>query len=87
MHIRSVAGMIAAFALSSAVVSAEQQGLHFEVPPKDVAKAEELANQIAGLSRKVDPNEAKLLAESAYATVARLRQDTGCLARRFLTIS
>ena len=45
------------------------------MPPKDVAKAEELANQIAGLSRKVDPNEAKLLAESAYATVARLRQE------------
>ena len=66
--------MIAAFALFSAVVSAQQQQ-HFEVPAKDSAKAEELANQLAGLSRRVDPNEAKLLAESAYATVARLRQE------------
>ena len=62
---RSVAGIIAAFTVSSAVVSAEQQGQHFEVPAKDVAKAEELGNQIAGLSRKVDPNKAKLLARSA----------------------
>ena len=45
------------------------------MPPKDVAKAEELANQLAGLSRRVDPNEAKLLAECAYATVAQLRQE------------
>src|SRR6266513_5010467 len=75
MHTRSVAGMIAAFAVSSAIVSAERQRLHFEVPPNDVAKAQELANQLAGLSRRVDPSEAKLLAESAYATVARLRQE------------
>jgi hypothetical protein len=75
MHTRLVAGIIAAFAVSSAVVSAEQQRQHFEVPPKDFAKAEELANQLARLSRRVDPNEAKLLAECAYATVARLRQE------------
>ena len=56
MHTRLVAGIIAAFAVSSAVVSAEQQRPHFEVPPKDVAKAEELANQLAALSRRVDPN-------------------------------
>jgi len=67
--------MIAAFALFSAVVSAEQQQQHFEVPAKDSAKADELANQLAGLSRRVDPNEAKLLAESAYATVAQLRKE------------
>ena len=47
MHTRLVAGIIAAFAVSSAVVSAEQQRQHFEVPPKEVAKAEELANQLA----------------------------------------
>jgi hypothetical protein len=45
------------------------------VPPKELAKSEQLADQLARLSRRVDPNEAKLLAESAYATVARLRQE------------
>ena len=72
MHTRVIAGTIAAFAVASAGVNAEQQRQHFEVPPKDSAKAEELANQLAKLSRRVDPNEAKLLAECAYATVARL---------------
>lgn len=75
MHTKLVAGIIAAFAVSSAVVSAEQQGPRFEVPARDVAKAEELANELAKLSRRVDPNEAKLLAECAYATVARLRPE------------
>ena len=72
MDTRLVAGIIAAFAVSSAVVGAEQQRPHFQVPEKESAKAEELANQLAGLSRGVDPNEAKLLAKCAYATVARL---------------
>ena len=67
--------MIAVFAVSSAVVSAEQQGPHFQVPTKESANAEELANQLARLSRRVDSNEAKLLAECAYATVARLREE------------
>ena len=75
MHTRLVAGIIAAFAVSSAVVSGEQQRQHFELPPKDLAKAEELANQLARLSRRVDPDEARLFAEYAYATVARLRQE------------
>jgi len=74
MHTRLLAGMIAAFALFSAVVSAEQQQ-HFEVSAKDSAKAEELADQLSALSRRVDPNEAKLLADCAYATVARLRPE------------
>jgi len=75
MHTRLIAGMIAAFALVGAVVSAEEPHQHFEVPAKDLSKAEELANQLAALSRRVDPNEAKLLAECAYATVARLRPE------------
>ena len=75
MHMRLLVGMIAVFALFSAVVSADQQQQHFEVPARDSAKTEELANQLAGLSRRVDPNEAKLLAECAYATVARLRPE------------
>jgi hypothetical protein len=75
MDTRILVGMIAAFTVSSAMVSAEPQRLPFEVPAKDSAKAEELGNQLARLSRRVDPNEAKLLAECAYATVARLRQE------------
>src|SRR5919198_2369222 len=75
MHTRLLAGMIAVFALSMAVVSAESQRPHFEVPAKESGKAEELAHQLAKLSRRVDPNEAKLLAECAYATVARLREE------------
>ena len=75
MHTRFVAGIIAAFAVSSGAATAEQQQQHLEVPAKEFAKAEELANHLAGLSRRVDPNEAKLLAECAYATVARLRQE------------
>ena len=67
--------MIAAFALFGAVVSAEQQPQKFEVPAKEADKAEELANQLAMLSRRVDPNEAKLLADCAYATVAQLRKE------------
>jgi hypothetical protein len=75
MHTRLVAGIIVALAVSSAVVSAEQQRPDFEVPAKDVAKAEELANQLASLSRRVDPNEATLVAQCAFSTVARLRQE------------
>lgn len=75
MDARIVAGMIAAFAVSSAIVSAEQQRPHFDLPTKDSTKADELGNQLARLSRRVDPNEAKLLAECAYATVAQLREE------------
>jgi len=75
MRRKLVIGIIAALALSSAIVSAEEQRLYFEVPEKESAKAEELANQLARLSRRVDPKEAKLLAECAYATVARLRRE------------
>ena len=75
MNTKIVAGMIAALAVSSALVNAEQQPLHFDVPAKDSAKADELANQLARLSRRVDPNEARLLADCAYATVAQLRQE------------
>jgi hypothetical protein len=75
MNRRLVAGVIAAFAVSSAVIDAEHEPQHFVVPVKETAKAEELASQLARLSRRVDPNEAKLLSECAYATVGRLRQE------------
>jgi hypothetical protein len=75
MHTRLVAGIIAAFAIASSVVSAEQQPARFAVPKKDSAKAGTLASQFSALSRSVDPNEAKLLSDCAYATVARLREE------------
>jgi len=75
MHTRIVAGVITAFAVSTVAVGAEQQRQRFEVPAKEVAKAEELSSQLSRLSRRVDPKEAKLLAECAYATVARLRHE------------
>ena len=40
----------------------------------DVAKAEALGNKLAALSSRVDPKEARLLAECAYATADRLRR-------------
>jgi hypothetical protein len=52
----------------------QQQSLSFEVPKNDSANAQALARQIASLSPRVDENEAALLANCAYATVSRLRQ-------------
>jgi hypothetical protein len=75
MHARVVAGVIAVFSGWTSIVAAEQQRPDFEVPPKDSANAEALANQLGALSPRVDRDEAKLLAECAYATVARLRQE------------
>ena len=46
----------------------------FQVPRSDLAKAEALANRLAALSPRVDRNEAKLLADCAYATVSQLRR-------------
>src|SRR5438876_12223645 len=46
----------------------------FQLPRGDLAKAEALANQLAALSPRVDRNEAKLLADCAYATVSQLRR-------------
>jgi hypothetical protein len=75
MHTRLVVGIIAMFAVSSAALGTERERQNFEVPPKEVTQAEELTKQLAALSRRVDPNEAGLLAECAYDTVARLRQE------------
>jgi hypothetical protein len=75
MHTRVVAGLVAAVFICSTLVAAEQQTPDFEVPPKDSGNTVALATKIAALSRKVDPNEAKLLAQCAYATVARLRNE------------
>ena len=62
-------------AVCVAPAMAEQQpSVSFQLPKNDSAKAEALANQIAALSPRVDRKEGTLLAECAYATVTRLRQ-------------
>ena len=75
MDTRIVARILAAVAISITAVAAEPQPARFDVPVRDSAKAEELAKQLAALSSRVDPSEAKLLADYAYATVAQLRQE------------
>jgi hypothetical protein len=74
MRTRIVARILATVTISTTVVAAEQRRAQFDVPARDAAKAEELAKQFVALSPRVDPSEAKLLAECAYAAVARLRQ-------------
>jgi hypothetical protein len=87
--IHRIAGLIAMFALwTSGFASASQPPQKsanrtdssrgefsgsFQVPRSDLAKADELANQLAALSPRVNRTEAKLLADCAYATVSRLR--------------
>ena len=46
----------------------------FQVPRSDLAEAEALADQLVALSPRVDRNEAKLLADCAYAAVSQLRR-------------
>src|SRR5947208_11811116 len=75
MRTKIIAGFLAAVVISTSVVAAEQRRAQFDVPARDFARAEELSKQVATLSPRVDPNEAKLLAEYAYATVAQLRQE------------
>jgi hypothetical protein len=75
MQPRVAAHIITALAVGITITAAELQEPQFEVSKKDSANAEELANQLAALSPRVDRNEAKLLADCAYATVARLRQE------------
>ena len=54
-------------------VAEQEPAYSFEVAKNDVAKAQALATQLAALSLKVDPKEAKVAAECAYATAGRLR--------------
>ena len=52
----------------------QQPPVSFQVPKNDSANVEGLANQLAALSPRVNPEEAKLLAECGYATVSQLRR-------------
>src|ERR687887_148937 len=53
----------------------QQPPVSFQVQKSDVAKAEKLANDLASLSPRVNREEAKLLADCAFATVTKLRRE------------
>jgi len=53
----------------------QQQPFSFQVQKGDSAKAEKLADELASLSPKVKREEARLVAECAYATVSKLRRE------------
>jgi hypothetical protein len=53
----------------------QQQPFSFQVQKGDVAKAEKLAGDLASLSPRVNREEAKLLADCAFATVSKLRRE------------
>jgi hypothetical protein len=57
-----------------AMADQQQRPFSFQVPKKDSAAAETLASQLAALSPRVNREEARLLAECAYATVSQLRK-------------
>ncbi len=52
-----------------------QRSPSFQVQKGDVAKAEKLADELASLSPRVNRDEAKLLADCAFATVTKLRRE------------
>jgi len=60
---------------SPALGDQQQQPVSFQVQKSDVAKAEKLADELASLSPRVNREEAKLLADCAFATVTKLRRD------------
>jgi hypothetical protein len=53
----------------------QQQPVSFQVHKSDVAKAEKLASELGALSPRVNREEAKLLADCAFATVTKLRRE------------
>jgi hypothetical protein len=79
-RIQSLTRLAVALAILAAwttpAMADQQQGpFSFQVPKNDSAAAEALASKLAALSPRVNRDEAKLLAECAYATVSKLRRD------------
>ena len=58
-----------------AVGEQQQQPISFQVQKSDVTKAGKLAGDLALLSPRVNREEAKLLADCAFATVSKLRRE------------
>src|SRR6266513_2287614 len=71
----AVALVIFAAWIRPATADQQQRSFSFRVPKNDSTKAEALANQLAALSPRVNREEAKLLAQCAYATVTKLRRE------------
>jgi hypothetical protein len=53
----------------------QQRALSFPVQKSDLAKAEKLTDELTALSSRVNRDEAKLLADCAFATVTKLRRE------------
>lgn len=53
----------------------QQRSFSFQVQKSDLAKAEKLTDELAALSPRVNRDEAKLLADCAFATVTKLRRE------------
>ena len=70
-------GVLVTFATSTKPAMADDQPrpFSFEVAKSDSAKAEKLADELVSISPKVNREEARLLAECAYATVSKLRRE------------
>jgi hypothetical protein len=64
-----------AVGIAPALAQQEQFSSPFELPKNDATNTVALADRLAALSPRVDPNEAKALAECAYATVTQLRRE------------
>lgn len=58
-----------------ALADERQRSSSLQVQKGDVAKAEKLATELTSLSPRVNHDEAKLLAECAFATVTKLRRE------------
>jgi len=69
--------VLAIFVALSGPAMADQQErpFSFQLPKNDSAAAESLASQVAALSPRVNREEARLLAECAYATASQLRKE------------
>ena len=60
---------------SPALGDEQQQPTSFQVAKSDSANAEKLANELCSLSKRVNRDEAKLLADCAFVTVSKLRRE------------
>jgi len=71
----AVALVIFAAWIRPATADQQQRSFSFQVPKNDSAAAESLASKLTALSPRVNREEAKLLAQCAYATVTKLRRE------------
>jgi hypothetical protein len=63
------------WAWASPTLGDEQQSSSFQVQKSDLESAEKLTCELTSLSRRVNRDEAKLLADCAFATVTKLRRE------------